>query len=221
MPQPPNVEPPELDVVEVSWGVCDVCDGVGVVFVGGSGALVHPDTAEGTVVWGMSLDRSFAPEMTLAAPNGSFELRVAGAETDAFRLQARRDGRRSAPVDLLLDEATHEPRTVEHPYGECLEIDPIDELDFGEVSVGALATLELTNRCSEVLSITEAGLRAGNPAFEVIAASVPTTLRADESASIQVRFDGTSRIVYEDVLLLVVDGTETDRFAFNLIARGQ
>lgn len=221
VPQPPNVEPPELDVTGVDGIWCDNCDAPALRLVGPEGAVTHPEVTEGLTVWAVDLDRTSPPWVGAVANDGSFVVHVDGGGIDVYRLQARVeiDGvlARSSPVDVTFEGDPATPRELEHPLAECFEVEPWPELDFGVASNGDFEEVEIRNLCDEALIVDRAAMRSPNDVFAVVG-DPPTVVEPQSTVVVEIELIAEEPGMVEAILNLAVSGPGVDRRDLTLFA---
>lgn len=221
VPQPPNIDPPELDVTGMEGLWCENCDQPALSIVGPPGAVTHPEVTGGLVVWVVDLDRTNALRSVEVAEDGSFVVHVEGGSFDVFRLQARVeiDGVmvRSSPVDVTFEVESSVARVLEHPLAECFEVEPWPEHDFGAASRGDIAQVEVRNLCDELLIVDLAALRAPSDAFAVVG-EPPTRVEPRSAVIVELELIAEEPGMVEAILNLSVSGPDVDRRDLTLFA---
>lgn len=212
VPEPPNLEPPEIESFQV-----EVSRQVGTILIAGAPGAVEPET----VVWGVDLDTADPPATTTAVADGSFALTLTAAEGDELRLQYRCEAVRSDPVDALVTGAGGLERSVVAADLACVELAPALELDLGAAELGgeAAGSIEVRNDCGEAIRVSAARLRVETGPFELVTAP-PLDVAAGGVADVEVRFGPTAAGLAEEVLLLEAGAAAVDRRAVTLFGQG-
>jgi hypothetical protein len=195
LPEPPPLAP--LDPMDLT-ATCLACDGR--LHIEGRPGAAPP----GALVWVITLDEPFAPTTGLVATDGSFFVEASGGAGDAFRLQVRQDGVRSAPTDV---SAALDGSLAPLAQSACLNI--ALELMFEPVAVGDTQTRAVTvrNGCGQPVSIDRVELRAPSDAYVIVDPS-GGNLGAGGTRSFEVRFTPPASGLHEEVLLLGVTRTD-------------
>lgn len=196
VPQPPNLDPIDptriFDEAPESTGDVEL--------VGDPGAA--PGLAE---VWAWDLDSDLPPAVASTSEAGEFRL-VLPESTREARLQVRRDGARSAPLDASIGLPLTE---LERP--ECFVV-PL-EVELGPDRIGEIS---IRNDCPGDVTLDFA-LRYGEP--DLIVDATPSLLPSGAEIFVRVRALGGATI--EDMLFVfaTIDAT-TVRYPVSLIVRG-
>jgi hypothetical protein len=193
VPQPPNLDP-------VRPGLVSEQDEEAGGLEGAPGAA--PPNAE---VWGWDLDAAHPPSVVLSDARGAFMLTVPSVVAEELRLQVRRDGERSLPVDIVPRFGGSAP--VERPA--CFQVPLELELD-----AGGSAVLELRNECGVEANLTAVRLRIGG-AFVV---QPPPDLRLPSGGTLPIVIDAPAAPDEDIVLVEVVLGATSARYAVTVIA---
>ncbi|WP_437680856.1 hypothetical protein [Sorangium sp. So ce131] len=159
--------------------------------VGGAGAV---DPPEGVIV-ATNLDTTAPPVVAEVNADGSFQVEVEATTTQVVRLQAKQEGYRSQPVDVLLAEDPASGTTP--PELTCLGLEPGA---WVSLDLGAAADVVVRNTCAEEVAFDAPRLRRGSSPFTV-SVTAPFVVPAGGSTVITVRADGDGE-EREDVLLL-------------------
>lgn len=195
MPEPPNLEPPELDLI-IGTKI-DVRDPT-LRLTGAPGAA-----PPGATVWAVCFSWWSEPDTTVAADDGSFEFLVTGYDGSQSRIQTRREDLRSTPLDVILREEAS-PELIE--WEPCLGVDPPHELNLGETTVGGESTtghVVIRNECSSDLELTIPPLYLGGFDFSVTAES-PQNISVGDEARFELSFEPEAEGDLEEILLLEV-----------------
>jgi hypothetical protein len=211
LPEPPS-GPPAL-VGEISGDACVACDGQAKLS-GGPGSVTNGDT-----VWAVDLDQTFPPVEAPVQSDGSFELFLVAFEGDEIRVQARRDERRSTPLDLVM-VAQGVLAPAVRPLGDCFVVEPELELPSTGVGQTASQTFRIQHECASTLTIDAIALRAATPDLTVTAPGQPLVLAPSEFIDLSIDFHPGSPDVREEVLLIEVSSPEVDRRAVTLFGLG-
>jgi hypothetical protein len=205
VPEPPNLEPPDVDRI-----VVNTSRQVGTYEIAGGDGAATPST----ILWTINLDTEDPPVTTEVADDGSFSLLVAADPGDELRLQSRRDEVRSEPVDAVVTDTGALRRSV---VQGCIALEPTFEVDLGTAATDETihGAVELTNNCAEEIEVVAARLRVETAPFDV-ATTTPLGIAIGESAVIETLFSPVAIGVHEEVLLLEVGATTIDRRAVTL-----
>jgi len=201
----PVPEPPALDASRIGTGLRPLTDDRLVDVVGEPGA-----TRGGAAVRATNLDSDVGPVESRAGRDGSFSIQVELGLGQELRLQASSGTSRGAPLDWLRTNDWLELS----PRHACVEVGAF-ELRF---DAPGSASLELTNACSENLSVEAPRWRLGLPDFSLPEA-FPLVIEPDRSGSLAVNFERQAAGEREDVLFVdvAVEG-RTVRYAVNVFA---
>lgn len=143
----PQPEPPSLDLerVQVTYPSDDP---ERLRFVGEPEAASPP----GASLRIRGVDDPTVSVSTTVDDEGGFEVELFGVPGQEFLLQVVDGLSRSALVPVVTPGEDGPVESVERPFdGECLEIDPGEVVDFGEVPLGDAVGLEvrISNHCEE------------------------------------------------------------------------
>jgi len=208
VPEPPNVDPPDLGRVEGMPGSS------GSSFVVGAPGAAAPDTT----LWAVNLDGTLAPSTGMVAADGSFSVPLFFADGDEVRLQVRdAEGDRSVPVDAVAPAMTAAPRSL----ADCLRLEPPLELDFGAVDVGGEATdvIRVTNDCGAEATVA-LRLRVGGGAFALVTGG-PLAVTDGEAADVTVSHGPSSAGPSEEILFIEASAPSADRRPVTLIGEAR
>jgi hypothetical protein len=171
-----------------------------------------------------NLDSDGPAVETTIAEDGSFQLQLSGdGGADELRFQTRLGRERDEPFDV--DWST---LTVLPPERiPCVELEPLQQQDFGFVRVGAAPgteTIVVRNACSSDVELTAAGMRTPGSRYSIRADSVvvPTTVLPSGEESWFIEFSPTAVGPAEQIFFieLTVDG-EPARYPITLYGDGE
>lgn len=196
MPEPPNLEPPDINLVIGT----DIMAREPRLRLDGAAGAAEP----GATIWVVGFGWWSPPSTTVVADDGSFSVVVTGYEGAAARIQTRTSELRSTPLDVILHEDANPESIV---WESCLGLAPALELDLGEAAVdGSMeGVVEIHNGCSSDIEITIPPLYLGGFNFSVNTES-PVNVPTLGEAQIEVAFEPESEGSQEDILLLEVVG---------------
>jgi len=193
----PQPSPPfEPDLAGERIGLTEAVELAGDLI--GFGAPPGTVTPGGGDVIVTNLDDSLTPSVAHVAADGSFAIAVPGHPGQRFRFQARNDGQRSEPYDLMVD-ANAIVATDLAAASPCLSIDPAGWVDFDVVGVGH--SLVITNGCGAPVTIDPPRLRRGRAGF-TFSPTNAISLQDGEVATITIIAKSAAET--EDVLYLEV-----------------
>jgi len=219
VPQPPNVEPPDFTIDDVTFGTCQTCDTDSITLNAPAGTVTHPELQEEIELWVANLDAPHPIQRSSVEPDGSFEVWAVGMENHVFRVQARVPGARSTPWDVTSGGEAQPVEPISHPLDGCLSFDPAAEIDFLELERGRVLplTLSASADCAENVVFDSIELRTSSDAFSIF--EVPIWIVPGEERTMYVELTATEPGQYEEILLFNVSAPEPDRFAVTLLGR--
>lgn len=204
IPDPPSLDPPDLD------RIYEAGTSAGEIDIDGMAGAVDP----GAVVVAVNLDAMDPPVRVEADIDGGFSMIVPGFPTHLVRMHAELDDARSPPVDFVATGGGT-PVPFDPPLADCLTI-PV-ELAFGRVAIGATDTVSIpiANDCAADVEIDAIALRVPTAGLNVVTAA-PLTVAASTEAVIEVEVAPASAGPLEEVLLLSIAAPEMGRRAVTL-----
>lgn len=183
VPQPPNHEPIEPDLVT---GVANEMEGT-VLRLAGTADAAHPNAE----LWIWDLETTAPPIVAATDLEGRFEVDVP-VPAGELRMQTRNAEGRSDPTDLIAGPEGSVPA----PRDDCFRVTRALRFD------GRSAELLIVNHtCPEEVSLLDLRLRAG-AAFDI---ERPTELLMPPGAQTMIRIDAPGTEPVEDILFLTMD----------------
>jgi hypothetical protein len=167
------------------------------------------DPAGGEVIV-TNLDDTLAPSVAQVASDGSFAIAVPGHAGERFRFQAKVDGQRSEPYDLVVD-ATATVATDLSAASPCLSFAPESWAPFD--GAGDARSIVITNGCDGEARIDPPRLRRGKAGFTFSPTGAITLAAGDVATVTIVAKDGGE---LEDVLFFEVTAPEPELRAVTL-----
>lgn len=208
VPEPPNLDPPDLGRIEGMPGSSGTT-----VITGAAGAA-----PAGTILWAVNLDGTGPPATTAVGDDGAFTVPLLFADGDEVRMQVRdADGERSAPVDAVAPAMT----LAERALADCLLLEPAGELDLGTVTVGEEATdvVRVTNDCGAEATL-DVRLRVAGGPFG-LSPSGPLALADGDAADVAVTYRPTGPGSSEAILFIEASTPSADRRPVTLVGEAR
>ena len=214
VPEPPSiqsVEGPQVDHVVLAPDPMMASDDLDVL--GGPGAAEAGDQ-----IWVVNLDNTQAPSVVTVQADGSFTLKLHGLSGDELRLQARRGGLRSAPMDVVVPASAGPAQFAVRPLADCLLLDPPLELSLPapDGATPPSASIAVENRCGTDVVIESVGLRAPTSSFVV----EPLSPTIPDQGVAQIMAHAYGSPGDEAVLLLRILSPQAERRPVTLFSRG-
>jgi hypothetical protein len=172
----------------------------GSVTLKGSAGAVQPGGSDLSTI---DLDTSDPAAAITVANDGSFSLVLAGTGTDEFRLQAFSGGLRSDPLDITRNAGLTGDGTavlVTTPLDSCFLLAPA--LEVGPIAAFSSATVQMTNHCTDEVTVSGLSLRQGSPAFTITPGSGPLSIPAQGAGAFTVTFSPQPGAPTEDILFV-------------------
>ena len=191
-PEPPAIIASLLSIAERS----------GSVTLKGSAGAVQPG---GSDLRTIDLDTSDPAAAITVADDGSFSLVLAGTGTDEFRLQAFSRGLQSDPIDVMRSSGLTSDGTavlVSTPLESCFLLAPA--LEVGPIAASSSATVQMTNHCTDDITVSGLSLRQGSPAFKITPGNGPLSIPAQGAGAFTVTFNPQPGAPTEDVLFVEI-----------------
>jgi len=189
----------------------------GSVTLKGSAGAVQPGGSDLSTI---DLDTSDPAAAITVANDGSFSLVLAGTGTDEFRLQAFSGGLRSDPLDITRNVGLAGDGTavlVTTPLDSCFLLAPA--LEVGPIAALSSATVQMTNHCTDDVTVSGLSLRRGSPAFTITPGSGPLLIPAQGAGAFTVTFNPQPGAPTEDILFVELATPSQGRRS--LTVRGQ
>lgn len=178
-----------------------------VVFEAAAGAV---DPPMGVVVV-TNLDTTDPPVLAEVLPDGSFSVSLGGQRSDAFRFQAKQDGRRSQPVDRTFNEFG---AVVPVPVGlPCFEVEPEAWIAFD--GSGDAHDIVVRNGCDVAVTVAPPRLRRGVGPANANRTFLVDAIPPGGSSVIPMQADGGGE-EREDVVFLDITAPEAARRALTI-----
>ncbi|MFS8070395.1 MAG: hypothetical protein ACMG6S_28870 [Byssovorax sp.] len=189
----------------------------GSVTLKGAAGAVQPGGSELSTI---DLDTSDPATAITVADDGSFSLVIAGTPADDFRLQAFSGGLRSDPLDVTSHSGLWGGGTttlVVTPLESCFLLAPAREL--GPITASSSATVQMTNHCTDDVTVSGLDLRLGSPAFTIPPGTIPLVIPAQGAGAFTVTFNPQPGAPAEDILFVEMSAPVQGRRP--LTVRGQ
>jgi hypothetical protein len=206
-PDPPNVVP-EVDPEHI-FGT--PTDGPTVLIEGDEGAV----TPEGATLRIYSLQREDLPVDVTPDASGAFSVWVPGEPGEEFRLEARLEDLRSAPVDVVVLEDIEGPVVpAARPLADCLLTSPESYL---EVPEDGRATVEVINGCGGPVTLSRIAVRVAASPFAVVSPAAPIDVPDGGRQPIVVEYAPGPGDRPEEVLLIDISAPAVDHRPITLV----
>jgi hypothetical protein len=194
----PRPEPPQatLDMDLVNSG-----RHFGPTIIGDPGAA----SPAGADVRAIDLDTEAARAAARIEDDGSFEIELEIHDGDVVRLQVVGDDVRSEPIDVLVADLGTTLEPVVPPLGDCLILEPAEEIDLAE---GRRVAVD--NDCGREVVIEQPTLRLPIAGIE-IGADLAWPLSLADGDSVDVRVEAEPGFATEDVFFIEASAPEHDR----------
>lgn len=147
----PQPEPPSIDTNKIAVTFTDEEPGEpdpDTVNVTGRAGAVSPGSVRLSII---NIDDAQAWTEVDVDSDGSFEASLPGMPGNELHLQIIYEGQRLDPVHVVVPDEDGPVEPSEQPLGDCLWIDPLAGLDFGQVEIGDVAAFEIgiRNDCED------------------------------------------------------------------------
>jgi hypothetical protein len=198
----PQPEPPSIiaTLLTIEGEPGTIAGDVGSVTLKGAAGAIQPGGSELSTV---DLDTTDPAASITVANDGSFSLVLSGTTTDQFRLQAFSTGLRSKPVDVTRASALTGDGAavlVAAPLESCFLFDP--PFEVGPIAASAPATVEMTNHCTDDVTVSGLSFRRGSPSFTVTPGTGPLVIPAQGTGAFTVSFAPEAGAPTEDILFV-------------------
>jgi hypothetical protein len=206
-PEPPPVEqPPYVDVDRVMLVPCGgSCDTDGISIEASAGAVSDPD-AQG---WIVNLDRLDPPIVFDVKQDGGFSIGVAASAGEEIRLQFRREGLRSDPIDFVVSSDSQSSiERSKRVLSPCLLLEPATQLGVMEPG-SPLVSIRIENGCNEPVEVTQVALRLPDTPYSLRSSAGPFTIAASGMDLVEVEL--TEATTDDAILFIEVDAPAYDR----------
>jgi hypothetical protein len=204
MPEPPSLDGGRIGPAPLGITVLTEPHAVSV-------AGARAAASAGSIVRVLNLDLDLPAVSATAAADGSFQTSVLASAGNELRFEALRDGQRSAPADFLYTSEGGDQLTPSPRY-DCLTLSPGFDV---EVPPSGVATLQLSNQCSEPLTLAAPSFRSGGR-FQ-LATPLPLVIAPAAAGQLELRVAGGTPGAVEDVLFLQTTlGAQTVRYPIGL-----
>jgi hypothetical protein len=205
VPDPPDLDPPELE---------DTTAESVVMLVGGTATTIEgaPGSAPpGATVHVVRLSGTETPALALAREDGGYSMTITAEMGEELRLSFRSGESRSAPVDGVVPTTGPGPLTPVRRE-PCVTVDPPLELGLDDAEIGgeSIGTIVVTNGCDGPITIATR-LRAPSIALTA-GAPIEATIAAGGSTSFDVTLAPSAAGMFEEIVFADVTGAIAESY---------
>ncbi len=210
----PQPEPPAEATPGFQQGLITIAETASGLRVAGAPGAITGDAAQLRIY---NLETADTRVDAPVADDGSFAVDLPGVVGDDMRLQVRSDGAISEPLDIT---GVGIAQRVVTPLGDCLTIKPRAEVEFGSVSISDfdVAEVEMSNECSQDVSLYGLGVLMGADGFSFIVSS-DLQIPQGASRSFGIAFAPGRQGEHEDVVILSFEN-DTERRPITMRGNG-